>query len=282
MAEEKKGVLDIIEVVSKIVSGLGIGILSLLIGLQAGSIAELFKTGEFAQTLIQDLANPDTTLRQEVALVALDRTVGDQNEEMVLEISEEIWRNSAYESRAGQIALAIIQRRDSNRHKLLVKQVKRQLAKSAAVPDRIEADDTAYIVPTQQVKQLVERTLSNVVYIQYSGGEKTFFKQYQTRLEEFDLNVARTKEVFGGYKSEVRYFHPGDINLAEDICRKTKAFFNEKYRKLPARTRLIKGYDTTLARGQIEVWINMKDVESITKKEVIQMQKQMQSMRKAN
>lgn len=271
MPEEKsKDGWDKAEVMAKVFSGLILGALTLVIGYGSNRIATSLETGQLVQSLITDLAVPDTTIRQDIALIALNHSVGDQNPRLVLDICERVLRNTDdFDSLAGNVAFAIIRGRDPARASRIEEEA-RALARRVQAQhfaDTLAAEDDTSSVTREQVsrkqayqaaqQQFIARVLPNRVYIQFNAEEgRELVERLQLYLQDAGLNAPGVERVKGDYANGVRYFHEQDRALAERVAALTTAFFEKQGHPLRVPPVDYTGAAVEGAAGQVEVWLN--------------------------
>ena len=168
-----KDIWDKLDILSKIVSGIVLVLIAIVLKLGADKISSSLQTGQLVQSLISDLSSPDTTkIRQEIALVALDQTLWNQNKELVLKVCERIIKNiDQYDQITGMLAFEILESRDSLRAVELYEEIKNAVTKST-----ISYDDTASVIryTTNIVienPKLLNRVKKNKLYLHFANEE---------------------------------------------------------------------------------------------------------------
>ncbi len=83
-------------------------------------VASALRKGQLVQSLVSDLATKQDTVRQDLALIALDRSTTKDDNDLVDEIAEEILVNQPTSGTYfGRTPFRIIERRDPQRAKTL-------------------------------------------------------------------------------------------------------------------------------------------------------------------
>jgi|GEM_PF-6396491 len=77
-----------LDVVGKLVNVVFLAVIATVIKLGADNIAHSLKRGELVRSLISDLTTQEVKVRQDIALIALNRAIGDSQPELVVEIAE--------------------------------------------------------------------------------------------------------------------------------------------------------------------------------------------------
>ncbi|MCK5021517.1 MAG: hypothetical protein KAS32_31185 [Candidatus Peribacteraceae bacterium] len=122
MSNEDQNVRDIwgkIDVIGKVISGVLLAVITILIGIGVNRVEKAVKKGELVQSLISDLTQNEKRFRQDVALIALDHTLGDNDSDIVVEIAWQILVNRPQipDNAAFDIAFQIIQKRNPKKAK---------------------------------------------------------------------------------------------------------------------------------------------------------------------
>ncbi|MCK4761222.1 MAG: hypothetical protein KAW12_03420 [Candidatus Aminicenantes bacterium] len=116
MSNDEQNVRDIwgkLEIIGKLISGVLLALITILIGIGVNRVDESLRKGALVQSLISDLTQDKERFRRDVALLALDRTIGDDDPEIVVDIAWQILVNKppGFNNAAGDIAFNIIGKR---------------------------------------------------------------------------------------------------------------------------------------------------------------------------
>ncbi len=255
--EKRKDTWDKVDVLGKLVSGVILVLIAVILERGSDKISQSMQSGQLVQSLITDLAAPDTTIRQEIALAALNRVLWDRNPDLVWDVCERILSNSQYQNVTREYAFQIVLDRDSVRAKaLLANRGSEALVRDTALD--LAEGDTLSRVPDPVTQSLLSRYLDRVIYVQFHGRENRSIADSLRRhlidegftspgIERVDPSVNR-----------VYYFHPQDSAVAELVARSVRSFFDERPNSnLSSRLEvepLVGRYSAP--EGQVEVWIS--------------------------
>jgi len=258
----KKDFWDKLDVFGKIFSGVVLAAIVVVIKMGADDIATSMHTGELAKNLINDLTKKDEKIRQDIALITLNRAIGDKNPHLIVDIAENIFNaNKEYVDLSGNVAFAIIKERNPAKAEEIRKKVVaftdnpdlRKNLRSAS--DLTQSTSTRTEVPAQA--QLISRVYKNVIYIQFRG-EKNKFIIEELRLKLNKEGYAPGVELVDkDYPNSIRYFHQEDRGLAEQVASIARSFLKEKKYEINLTPQDLSG-KFKIPKGQVEVWINLE------------------------
>ena len=89
-SDKPKDLWDKADIVGKLFSGVILALIAFVIKSGADDIAASQRQGELVRSLIADLTTKDQHTRQDLALIALNHSVGEQNPSLVIEIAERL------------------------------------------------------------------------------------------------------------------------------------------------------------------------------------------------
>lgn len=262
-AAKTKDRWDKLDVAGKLLSGVLLAVIAVVLERGSAKISQSMQTAQLVQSLISDLAAPDTTIRQEIALAALNRAVWDQNPELVWDVCERILTNSQYLDVTRDYAFQVVFERDSTRAKgLLAARGSSDLVRTTA--DSIAGDTTPQgmtlsRVPDPLTQRLLSRYLQKVVYIQYHGrGAQDIAQGLRRRLID-DGFTSPDGERVDPRVNRVYYFYSEDSAAAYHLADITRSYFaNARVNaSLPdeIKVRNLAG-KYSAPEGQLEVWIS--------------------------
>ncbi len=255
-------------IVGQILSGVLLAAIALLIKTGADNISTSLKKGELVQSLISDLAaESDKNIRQDVALIALNHSLGDQEQDLIVEIAEQIVKEGEYEKVAGSVAYKILEQRAPARAKAIHDQALlvasnpsvRQDLRSSANPAALTASPTP--IPAgpgaDSGKQFIAKVLPNLVLIQFRDEQsRSTAEALSKELRDNDLIAPGVDHVEGEYTSSIRFFHEEDRALAERVAGITKKFFSSRNINVNPVIQSLSKSRQTGQPGQIEIWID--------------------------
>lgn len=267
-----RDIWDKIDIVSKIISGIVLVLIAIVLKIGTDKISSSLQTGQLVQSLIADLSSPDTTkIRQEIALVALDQTLWDQNKELVLEICERIVKNTdQFDQATGTLAFQIIERRDSARANLVKEKIKNDTLSKPVTQELSSTDSSKVIQETATTvvenSKLLNRVKRNRVYLQFGNeNEREKIRGLQKKLIEAGFTVPGIEMVKGNYQLDIRYFHSEDKVLIGNIGQTIESFLKTEgidlKDKIPVKNLSKTKFKDQVPVGNIEVWINLEKLK---------------------
>lgn len=235
MNGKPKDVWDKLDTLSKIGSGIILAIIALVLKIGTDNISSSLQTGSLVQSLIADLSAPDSShIRQEIALVALDQTLWNRNQELVMEICERIVRNTDdYDQLTGELAYQILLTRDSLRAVKLYNEI----ANIQTVSPASSGPQTELVarVPEYTGKtvfsniKLLNRVKQNVVYLHFPNeADRAKIKLLNDKFIEAGFSAPGIQRVPGNYLVDIRYFHNEDTLLVGNVEQIIKDFLTKK------------------------------------------------------
>ena len=267
-----RDIWDKIDIVSKIISGIVLVLIAIVLKIGTDKISSSLQTGQLVQSLIADLSSPDTTkIRQEIALVALDQTLWDQNKELVIEICEGIVKNTnQFDQATGTLAFQIIERRDSARANLVKEKIKNDTL-SKPVTQALSSTDSSKVIretatTVVENSKLLNRVKRNRVYLQFGNeNEREKIRGLQKKLIEAGFTVPGIEMVKGNYQLDIRYFHSEDKVLIGNIGQTIESFLKTEgidlKDKIPVKNLSKTKFKDQVPVGNIEVWINLEKLK---------------------
>jgi len=264
-----RDIWDKIDIVSKIISSIVLVSIAIVLKIGTDNISSSLQTGQLVQSLIADLSSPDTSkIRQEIALVALDQTLWDQNKELVLQICERIIKNTEqYDQVTGTLAYDILKRRDASRAELIDEEINNDIKRTSTTPVLSGIDSTEVIQDTiytvSDNPKLLTRVKKNRVYLQFRNeNEREKIRELQKELIDAGYVVPGIEMVERNYTLDIRYFHSEDKILIGNIEQTINNFlrtegidFNDR---IPVKNLSKTKFKDQVPIGNIEVWINLE------------------------
>lgn len=258
---QNRDVWDKLDIIVRLITGGLLALLALLVKLGADRISTSLQTGQLVQSLVGDLSSHEEQVRQDIALIALNRSVGNDRTDMVCEIAERIslsvgGPDSARADRYGGIARQILLERCPER--------------AAAVQDSLASElmrltERAGIIPQQvsEAARLRARGLRHMIYIQFSSEQnRTLMDSLRIALAAWGYRLAGGVEwVSGDWRPGIRYFFVEDRQLADSVAAAVETFLERVGRpgQRPTLVDLSDG-EFTAREGQIEVWLKLSAV----------------------
>lgn len=268
---------DKMDIVGKLLSGVVLAVIAVVIKSGTDRIAASQHRGDLVRALIADLTTQDQPTRQDVALIALNHSVGDANPKLVVEIVERlVLDTTAYsktELAAGEVLRTVAFRILKERDSVLSDSVKQKVeqwfesrtANDPALRSRLRSDpDTTRAVLPDSTAQAAARLLapvsSNVVYLQFQPSVKRqHMERLRKHLDKRGFFAPGVEYIENDFSSSVRYFHSEDSVQAARVAEITTNFlWNEQ---IPADSLVrqnMSGRGFRAPRGQIEVWLKIK------------------------
>lgn len=260
---------DRVHIIGKLFSGVLLAVIALLIKTGADNISTSLKKGELVQSLISDLAaESNKNIRQDVALIALNHSLGDQEQALIVEIAEQIVKEGEYEKVAGSIAYKILEQRAPAKAKeihdraLLVASSAslRQDLRSSPNPAAFTASPTPSPdgAGADSGKQLIAKVLPNLVLIQFRDNQsRSTAEALRKELTDNNLIAPGVDQIDAEFTSSIRFFHEEDRALAEKVADITKKFLTSKNIAFNPVIQSLSKSRQTGQPGQIEIWIDL-------------------------
>lgn len=272
-----------LDIIGKIISGVVLAAIALVLKLGAEDIAQSMASGQLVQSLIADLSSRGTA-RQDVALIALNHAIGEENPRMVAEIAERVIRDIAQAEdmpaeQQGSLfvtAFAVLEERNPTRARDLADSIlpsKRRddpegakalenyiLADAAvAAPDRRAAlrSDPEGSKPPEQPALLLG-SFKNLVYLQFLQEEdRDLVEKLRSELVENNFQAPGIEQVTADFRNAVRFFHPGDARTAQELADRVGSFFQRNGYDVRFQVEDLSRRGFDVPQGQMEVWINL-------------------------
>jgi hypothetical protein len=261
---------DKLDVLSKLVSGVLLAAIALVVKLGADNIASSLQTGQLVQSLIADLTTKDEKTRQDVALMALDDTVGDRKAGLVCNIAERIFRDRDESNSAapfdekqsqGSTAFATIDHRCPER----AEKIRAELLKAGEGGEsrkQLRSDPDSSRSSEKQVApeaQLLARAFKKIVYIQFKNEvNRQFAQDLQNALAQQGFTAPGVERVAAEFPTSIRFFHAEDQVLAEQARQVTETFLRGRGYRPDVRIDNLSGSKFRVPTGQVEAWINFE------------------------
>jgi len=235
-------------------------------------IATAMRKGELVQRLIGDLtATPEARIRQDLAIIALDGSIGADDSEMVAAIVEKLFEvrpTTTAEQLTNDTAFAVLTRRSPVRANLIRERLLDALSDSTVRQNAVSAPTlppagTAPGAAPQVVPELAAEAkaaaavFSNLLYIQFQGQiTRELINELRRVHQEEGLAAPAAERRAGEYGSAVRYFHDDDRAKAEAVAARSTRFFQEKNCPLVIGVESVTSLRSKVPAGQLELWIN--------------------------
>jgi hypothetical protein len=263
---------DYADLLFKLASGVILLWFTVVVKEGSEEIATAMRRGELVQRLIGDLtASPDARVRQDLAIIALDGSIGAEDSEMVASIVEKLFElrpTTTAEQLTNDTAFAVLSKRSPQRASAIRKRVLDALSdssvrQSAVSSPTLPPPDTAPgaappVVPDVPAEaKAAAAVFSNLLYIQFQGQiTRELINELRRVHQEEGLAAPAAERVAGDYKSTVRYFHDDDRTKAEAVAERSKRFFQEKNCPLSVGVEPVTSSRSKVPAGQLELWIN--------------------------
>lgn len=266
--KSSKDIWDKIDILSKIVSGIVLVLIAIVLKFGADKISSSLQTGQLVQSLIADLSSPDTTkIRQEIALVALDQVLWNQNPELVLKVCERIVLNTdQYDQITGVLAFEILKSRAPIRADALFEEIKNDEVGVPITKPTTSYDDTAAVIQyTTNIivenPKLLNRVKKNKLYMHFANEKnREKIRELHREFIEVGFNAPGIQRVEGNYNVDIRFFHEEDSILTGSVAQIIKNFLEKEginIESVPIKNFSRTAYQNLATVGLIEVWINL-------------------------
>lgn len=263
---KRRDAWDFVDLLVKIASGLVLLWFTVVVKQGAEDIALAMRKGELVQRLIGDLtASPDARVRQDLAIIALDGSVGADDSEMVAAIVEKLFELRPATTEAeltNDTAFTVLKRRSPKRASAL----QERAVKAVSNKDRQTLVSAASAVPTDVSEpgpqpaaeaKAVATVFSNVLYIQFQGQlKRELINELRGAYQQEGIGTPEAERLAGQYKSSVRFFHDEDRAKAEAVANRATRFFMEKKCALVVDVEDLTAKRSQVPMGQLELWIN--------------------------
>lgn len=264
MVDPQKGkdIWDKMDVVGKLLSTIVLAVIALFLKAGTEQIAFSLQKGDLVQSLIVDLTNRDNSARKDVALIALDHSIGAEDPVMVSDIAERLFREipdtvriSEERGSLGGFAFRIMRKRTPARARAIRDSLLAQASRSGlrSQPDTAQKSTAG---PTNQAR-LLARAFDSLVYIQFRReSQRDEMEALRQHLISAGYNAPGVDRVNTNFTSGVRYFYREDRALADSVAALAERFLSrqESSFSLPRLDLSSQEYDA--ARGQVELWVD--------------------------
>jgi hypothetical protein len=215
---KSKDLWEKLDAVGKLVNVVFLAVIATIIKLGADNIAHSLKRGELVRSLISDLTTQEVKVRQDIALIALNRAIGDSQPELVVEIAEIILHGQKdLSDLSGHQAFKIIRERDPRRAAAIEREAEAALASFRRdLPSPAHLEETPMRVPLQA--QRLAAIFPNVIYVQYRGSHiQGEARRFREELLAQGFTAPGVEEVKTDIRNNVRYFHKEGEVLATKV-----------------------------------------------------------------
>jgi hypothetical protein len=268
--KKTKDFWDKMDILGKLLTGIVLGVLTIVIKLgadkiQQGSeqIAAAQKNGQLVQSLVSDLSKPEGGIKQDIAIIALDRSVGAKDPDLVLDIAEQIVRNRPKEQNgqiARVVAFQIIARRNPERADQIKNELLGSIAETTEQRDKLisNADTSAQPEkPPDPDSSLISAAFPRIVYLQFQGDlKRTLVEEFRKSLNDQGLPSPGVQRVPGSYANNVRFFNDEDREQAKVLAATAKQFFDAKGCPIEFQLNDLSNSKFKTQKGHFEIWIN--------------------------
>lgn len=262
--KKQKDGWDILDIVGKLLTPVLLGVLTITIKfgtdkIQQGSdrVAASQRKGQLVQSLVSDLSKPETGTQQDIAIIALDRSVGADDPSLVLDIAEQIVRNRKY---SDIVALGIIRQRDPSRAEKLEKEIFTSLDDPKQREKLISNADTSSQAEKASTtdSKLISTIFPNLVYLQFQGAiQRSVVEDFRKSISEQGITAPGVQRVAGSYVSNVRYFNGDDQEQAKSLAAKATQFFESRGCPGTFKVNDLSNSKFNTPKGHLEIWINL-------------------------
>jgi hypothetical protein len=262
---------DLADLVVKLGSGVILLWFTVVVKQGTEEIATAMRKGELVQRLIGDLtASPEARVRQDLAIIALDGSIGGDDSEMVAAIVEKLFEvrpTTTADQLTNDTAFAVLKKRSPARANQIRERILKALSETrvrqnAVSGPTLPAGAAAGAVsdtspePPAEVKAAAA-VFSNLLYIQFQGEITRELINELRQLHQNDGLAAPAAERLGGdYRSAVRYFHEDDRAKAAAVAERSTRFFQEKNCPLAIGVEPVTSLRSRVPLGQLELWIS--------------------------
>jgi hypothetical protein len=261
---------DVADLLIKMASGIILLWFTVVVKQSAEDIATAMRRGELVQRLIGDLtAAPEARVRQDLAIIALDGSIGTDDSEMVAAIVEKLFevRPATTEGiLTNDTAYKVLQRRSPERAKAIRERLLTVLSdtdrQKVVSPSTLPVPATGETPPQGVAEPAAEAraaatVFSNLLYIQFQGQlTRTLIDELRTAYQQEGLATPRAERLAGQYTSAVRYFHEQDHARATDVAERATRFFADRKCPVTVDVQLVASPRTRVPKGQLELWIS--------------------------
>lgn len=261
--ESPNDLWNIVDLIGRLISSILIsGVLGYFIQKGAQEISFSIETGKLTQSLISKLASTkkEEQLKQDIALAALDGSIGSRNPYLVSSVAERIYMSKpGFTDPTAQYALQVLKVRNEPKYQeirtanlnFIVSQTSKSQSGSTPDSPAIVNKSTEQI---DVVSQVISRTFTGVVFVQFKNNKlKNTSERIKNGLLEQGLEVPPLEQVNANYSNSIRYFNPEDVDLAIRVKAVIENIVEEPKQKFEVLDFSKSGYK--IPKGQIEIWI---------------------------
>lgn len=268
---------DKLDIVGKLISGVVLALIAVIIKSGTDRIAAAQHRGELVRALIADLTTKDQRTRQDIALIALDHSVGDDNPQLVIEIAERLVLDTTGYSTAdraetqtlGSVAFRVLKKRNPARADSLKHELEQRFAAGVSSDSGVRASlrsdpDTSRPLAAKDssaraATSLISPVSSNVVFLQFQGNvRREAMERLRKSLDEAGFVAPGVEYIAKPFRSSVRYFYPEDSLQAARAAKISADFLQrERLNAGPVSLQNMSRRGLRVPRGQIEVWLTV-------------------------
>lgn len=251
---------DKAQIIAQIISGVVLAGIAVVLSVGSSQISASIQKGQFLSGVIDDLTSIDNRGRRDIALIALDRFLGDSETELVIEVAQQVIRNSSFDSVESQIAFKILENRDSEQAQRILDEIAKTVRKTISAADDIagpaEIPQSPAILKAQtRIAKVSERIGGNIIYIQFSGKEnRGRVDKLAKELREQGFKVPGIEHRDFNF-NDVRFFRPEDRVVAEEIAESVQKLLN-----IELKVKDLSQSRMNAPKGLIEVWLGSLEV----------------------
>lgn len=267
--KKTKDFWDKMDIIGKLLTGVVLGLLTIVIKLGADKIQEgsehvaaAQKNGQLVQSLVNDLSKPEGGIRQDIAIIALDRSIGSEDPNLVLDIAEQLVRNRPKDQNGGFafVAFQIIERRDRARADQIKSELLGSIAETPEQRDKLISNADTSSQPEKSPapdSRLISAAFPKIVYLQFRGDlKRTLVEEFRKSLNDQGLPSPGVERVAGSYASNVRFFNDEDREQANVLATKAKQFFESKGCPIEFQLTDLSNSRFKTQKGHFEIWIS--------------------------
>jgi hypothetical protein len=252
-----KDLWDKLNVLGKLTSAILLAAITILLKYGIDDITVSLEKGQLVQKLLDDLTTQNQNVRQDIALIALNHSIGKHDPLLVLEIAEQVFKSRGKsDDLTNDAAFSIIQQLNPTKAK--------QIALSIAKDEQSNLRSDANTSPesTKRVStdaQFVAKVFPRIVYIQFKHeNSRETAKDIQKFLQQKDISAPGVERVDEKFPNSIRYFHQEDIQFAKEINRILKDFFKSNSQNIVFKLDNLSQSKFKVPTGHIEIWMNIE------------------------
>jgi hypothetical protein len=260
----KRDFWDILDILSKVTASVFLAALVFVIPTASQRIASSLDTGRLVQALIADLTTSDQQTRQDLALIALNRSVGQHNGQLVSEIAERIYfdlsQRETEQQSIGRVAYGVLASRDPVRASHVRDSIEAEAATSRPqIVSPPNADSVRGTLARSPQAELIARIHPNVAYIQFAAeSDRASADALRGALTSAGFWTPATEQLDGNFNNWIRFFHDADEPAARRAQEVVERYFREQGRPMTFRVQNFSTSGFKAPAGQIEVWVRLR------------------------